>query len=212
MATKTETIRTGEFIQSEAEGERSRDEITVKSGETLSAGDVLAREATGLTAASAADAGNTGDGTMGTVTPGVTAKEGVYTLTIIEPATDAGSFSVEDPDGENVGTGTVAVAFSGGGLGFTLADGATDFVAGDQFTITISQGSGLYKALPNDGSEEAAGILYEDVDASAAAVQGVGIVRDAEVNGLLITWPGSISDTNKDLAIGQLAALGIIVR
>ena len=211
MATKTETIRTGEFIQSEARGERSRDEITVKSGQNLSAGDVLAREATGLTAASAADAGNTGDGTMGTVTPAVTAKEGQYIVTIVEPATDAGAFTVEDPDGENVGTGTVAVAFSSD-IGFTLADGATDFVAGDRFIITISQGTGLYKALPNDGTEEAAGVLYADVDASAAAVQGVGIVRDAEVNGLLITWPSGISDTNKDLAIGQFAALGIIVR
>ena len=211
MATKTETVRTGEFVQSEARGERSRDEITVKSGENRSAADVMALERSG-SATSAANAGNTGDGTMGAITVSADAKEGVYELVIIEPATDAGTFTVEDPDGIVVGTGTVAVAFSGGGLAFTLADGATDFAAGDGFSITLSQLTDKWVVLPNDGSELADGVLYEDVDASAADKKGVAIVRDAEVNGLLITWPAGISAGNKDLAIGQLAAKGIIVR
>lgn len=94
------------------------------------------------TAVAAAVAGNTGNGTMGAVTVSAGAKAGVYTLTIIEPAANAGAFIVTDPDGIVIGNGDVAVAFSAGGLAFTLADGATDFASGDQFTITVTLTAG----------------------------------------------------------------------
>lgn len=91
------------------------------------------------TAVGAAVAGNTGNGTI-TASPTITAgaKEGVYTITMIEPAANAGAFIVEDPDGFDIGHGTVAVAFSAGGVAFTIADGATDFISGDQFTVTTT--------------------------------------------------------------------------
>ena len=211
MATKTETVRTGEFIQSEAKGERSRDEITVKSGENLTAGDVIAKQTTAGTVTGVAGAGNTGDGTIGTLSAGVGAQEGVYTATCLEPGTDVGTFRVEDPNGIEIGVAVVAVAFTGQ-VNFTIADGATDFIAGDTFAITCSQITEQFVVLPNDGSDDPAGILHDDVDASAAAVQGVAIVRDSEVNGNLITWPVGISAANKDLAITTLAGLGVIVR
>lgn len=88
----------------------------------------------------AAVAGNTGSsGTIGTVTVGA-AKSGVYHVNCIEPATNAGKFTVEDPDGIEVGIATVGVEFVGGGLTFTIAD-ATDFVSGDAFTITVAAGN-----------------------------------------------------------------------
>lgn len=90
------------------------------------------------TAVSAALGTNTGNGTMGSVTVSAGAKQGVYTLTIIEPGANVGTFIVTDPDGDQIGDGVVASAFSAGGLAFTLADGATDFVAGDSFTITVT--------------------------------------------------------------------------
>lgn len=91
------------------------------------------------TAVGAAVAGNTGNGTI-TASPTITAgaKAGVYTVTMLEPATNAGEFVVEDPDGISIGNGTVAVAFSAGGVAFTVADGSTDFAAGDQFTVTVT--------------------------------------------------------------------------
>lgn len=92
----------------------------------------------GATAAATAGSGNTGNGTMGTVTVSAGAKLGTYQLVIIEPASNAGTFAVYDPDGVFVDNGTVAVAFSAGGLAFTLADGATDFVAGDSFSIATT--------------------------------------------------------------------------
>ena len=41
------------------------------------------------------------------------------------------------PDGSELGTGTVGVEFDEGGLTFTLSDGATDFIVGDGFDITV---------------------------------------------------------------------------
>lgn len=90
------------------------------------------------TGTSAAGTGNTGDGTI-TASPvtGVGAKVGVYRLTCIEPTTNVGTFVVEDPDGITIGIATVAVAFTTH-LTCTIADGSTDFVAGDAFTITVA--------------------------------------------------------------------------
>jgi hypothetical protein len=119
---------------------------------------------------------------MGAITLGAGALEGAYKLTIIEPASNAGNFVVEDPLGRIVGHGTVAVAFSGGGLSFTLAD-ATDFVAGDSFTITVAAGT-KYAKFDEDGTngtEVAVAVLFDDVDASSADKPGVVHVRDCEV-------------------------------
>ncbi|MEZ2220756.1 hypothetical protein [Rhizobium sp. RCC_161_2] len=90
------------------------------------------------TATSAAGSGNVGNGVMGAVTVSAGAKKGVYKLVIIAPAANAGAFEVSDPDGVFVDNGNVAAAFSAGGLAFTLADGATDFAAGDSFDITVA--------------------------------------------------------------------------
>ena len=61
--------------------------------------------------------------------------------------------------------------------------------------------SGKYKALDPaavDGSEVAAGILYDAVDASAADAEGVAIVRLAEVNAAELVWPAGITGARAD--------------
>lgn len=90
------------------------------------------------TASASAGSGNTGNGTMGAITVSAGAKSGRYQLVIVEPGTNVGSFALYDPDGIFVDNGVVASAFSAGGLAFTLADGSTDFVAGDSFAIDVS--------------------------------------------------------------------------
>lgn len=90
-----------------------------------------------VTAVQAAGPANTGNGVLGAVTVTARTPAGRYTLRITEPAANAGNFRVEGPDGQLIGHGTVAVAFAAGGLSFTLADGAADFVAGDGFTIDV---------------------------------------------------------------------------
>lgn len=143
-------------------------QVIVKSGQSLLRGTLLGRVA-GAVAAAVAGAGNTGNGVFGAVTLGDNAKEGTYRVVIIEPAVNAGAFQVEDPDGVIVGTGTVAVPFVGP-VNFTLADGATDFVAGDQWTIAVAEGTKFNQAIATaaDGSDQPDCILAEDCDASLA--------------------------------------------
>lgn len=63
-----------------------------------------------------------------------------------------------------------------------------------------------------DGSQNAAGLLLLDVDASAADKSGVIIARHAICSDKKIVWPGGITGPQKTAAIAQLKALGILVR
>lgn len=210
----TETIHDGGFIVSEAEGTLSRDAITVLSGQAaMVPGTVVGKILTG--AATAVAGTNTGNGTMGAITVGAGAIAGVYTLKVTKAATDAGDFEVIDPQGDVAGIGTVGVAYSTGGLSFTLADGATDFAVGDTFAITVAAGSGKWVALDTTattGGQIAAGVLYGYVDASAADAKGVAMTRSCELTAGEITWPAGISAGNKATAIAQLAAQQVILR
>lgn len=138
---------------------------------TLARGDVVGKVIGSATAAAAA--GNTGNGTMGAVTTGANAKAGVYQIICIEPGTNAGVFEVEDPDGVIIGRATVAAAFAGP-INFTIADGATDFIAGDRFAVTVAPGgTNVLKcaAAATDGSQNPYGIVAVDADASLAAAE-----------------------------------------
>lgn len=215
MASKTEGKHAGEFIISEAGGSRSREEVTFLSGQVVAAGDVVAKVTKGAGSSAVFTApANTGNGTMGAITVGAGAKVGRYKLVIIEVAANAGKFVLEDPDGILVGVGTVAVAFSLGGIAFTLADGATDFVAGDGFFIDVAAGSlkyGLIDPEATNGLETPAGIAFDAYDATLADVKGAIIARDAEVKHDEIGY--SDADTTEKAAIrAGLATIGIIVR
>lgn len=209
MAVSTFGKRAADFVLSEAEGARSRENGTLLDGETVVAGQVLGAVEVG-TASATADAGNTGTGTFGTITVGAGAKAGVYHLEIIEPGTDAGTFILEDPDGIEVATGTVAVAFSAGGLSFTLSDG-TDFVAGDGFKITVAAGSGKLRAFATantDGSQHPRAIALYAGTADGDDLAIAYIARDCEVNLKALTFP-----SGQDAAvIAGLLERGIICR
>lgn len=128
------------------------------------AGDHGCTGAPTLTAAAAALGTNTGNGTFGAITvDDSVARAGVYTLTIIEPGANVGTFVVEDPDGVQIGDGVVASAFNAGGLAFTLTDGATDFAAGDTFRITVSGGALLGIAVANHGIQPLPGGVAADI-------------------------------------------------
>lgn len=210
MAVQSEGARLGDWLKWEMDGEMSRKVVTVGAG-NLVTGTVMGQITLGA-ATPTAFAGNTGNGTCGTVTVGAGAKVGTYKVVVIEPGTNVGTFTVEDPDGVTIGKGVVATAFSGGGLGFTIADGATDFVAGDGFNIVVAAGSGNYIALDKDatdGSAVAAGILVVDVDASTAATKGVIIYKNARIDTRGLTWADAVAGT-KTAALAQLALSGIV--
>lgn len=216
MTTLSEGTHAGEFLLAEANGTLSRETVTVLSGSgVIKAGMVLGQITKAGTASAAAYAGNTGNGTMGAITVSAGAIAGDYKLTIAEPGTNVGNFFVEDPTGKFVGQGDVAAAFSAGGLAFTLADGSTDFAAGDGFTITVAAGSLKYAPYDDDntnGTEVATAIAYSEVDATSADKQVAVIFRNAEVKLSALQWAATNDATDKTNGLADLAAKNIIAR
>lgn len=93
-------------------------------------GDIEATFSTAVTGT--AGGGNTGNGTIGTLTATAAALAGVYTVTM----TGATTFTVSDPNGNALKAGATGAAYSANGIGFTITAGGTAFVAGDTFTVT----------------------------------------------------------------------------
>jgi hypothetical protein len=219
MPVLTERNYLGDWLKYEWENQYSREAVTVLAGSgavrALLSGMVLGRITKGA-ATGAAVAGNTGNGTITAApTVGAAAKPGVYQLVCIEPATNAGKFTVEDPDGILIGVATVGVAFTTH-LTFTIADGSTDFASGDAFTITVAAGSGKVKQIDfaaADGGDIASSVLLIDATAPDAVDKAaVAIVRNAIVSDNGITWPAGATTNQKNAAIAQLKNAGILVR
>jgi hypothetical protein len=218
MAVLSESIYAGDWLKWEQDARYSREVITILAGSgsarELTSGMVLAKVTKGA-ATPAAVAGNTGSsGTIASAAVGATAKVGVYRVVCIEPATNLGEFTVEDPDGITVGVATVGTEFVGGGLTFTITD-ATDYVAGDAFTITVAAGSGKWVQYFEDGGATGlatpAGILLLDATAADGADgEGVAVVRDAVVSKAGLVWPSTTDANEKAAALAVLKTLGII--
>ncbi|MEI9402311.1 head decoration protein [Mesorhizobium argentiipisi] len=209
----TEGRRIGAHIISESAGEtggmRSREVGVLTGNVKFLNGTVLGQVGVGA-AVAAANGGNTGNATISAVTTGAGAKSGVYKVDF----TAATKFDVTDPDGFKIKSGATGAAYADD-LGFTITAGATPMVAGDGFTITVAAGTKKFKKLDpaaGDGSQNAAAILFGDVDATTADQKAVLTVRESEVSDFELVWPVGISDTNKAAAIAALGKKGIIVR
>lgn len=166
------------------------DVVTLTGAAALKRGTALGRTVSAGTATAAAAAGNTGNGAMGAVTVAGDAQPGDYQWKITKAAANAGDFEVTDPLGQLVGVGTVAVAFAGGGLSFTLADGATDFVVGDSGTISVTARTVKYKIAARaatDGSNEPIAVLADDADPSGGDVKA-GVYLTGEFNSNAMTF------------------------
>lgn len=197
--------RTAEFLVSESNGYRSREQASVTATTALPAGAVLGKVTVG-SATAAAQSGNTGNATISAVTVGTKALPGVYVVEF----TAATTFFVVAPDGDVIGTGVTGTAFSvTDHIDFTITAGGTAMVAGDGFNVTVAAGSGdyvAYSASATNGAATVAGILFEDVPASTTAIRTV-VNADAEVNYAHLTVTGT-----KSVIVAGLAALGIKVR
>lgn len=206
----TEGRRTAEFLVSEANGYQSREEITILSGQNLAPGTILGQITLG-TAAGDHAAGATGDSTFSAIAVDAAANAGVYSGRF----TSATKATIEDPLGVTLGTLTLGSEFSAGGITVTMTAGGTPHVAGDEFSITVATGSGKYVAhdpTADDGSAVARAVLYAATDASGGDKTATGIVRAAEVNGLVLTYFDGATDGDKAVIAEQMAAVGIIVR
>lgn len=219
MTTLTEKAHAGGFLITEGDGHFSRDNKTLITGQNLVAGTVVGILSKLAATAAAKSGGNTGNGVFtidatNPTRPG--AKVGVYAVRCITAAVNGGTFRVEDPDGFVLGDVAVGATFDDD-IKFSIADGASDFIVGDGFDVTVAAGTGKvtqYSITANvaTGAEVPAGILFDSVDATSADKPCVIFSRYCEVNGNELTWPAGISAPQIAAATAQLAALGIIVR
>lgn len=213
MATLTYTPKQNVWLKGETENPDrfSREKVTVASGNSVVSGEVMGKITKSCPTTGTAGT-NTGTGACGSVTAAAKAKLGTYTLTCIAAATNGGTFSVVTPEGYSLPDASVGVAYASGHINFTIADGGTDFAAGDTFTIEITDGSGEVVPIDFtavDGSQEAYGLMVDDVDATTAATGGVVIKRDAYIQSNNITWPDGATTAQKAAALKELAAMGI---
>jgi hypothetical protein len=166
---------------------------------------------------SAAVAGNTGNGVLTLAAPAIAANAyaGDYQAICIEPATNGGVFEVFDHNGVSVGTAVVGVAFNGP-VKFTIADGATDFIAGDAFLIKVPLGSKVkaWDPTATDGSAEVVGVALAKGYAPVGADGGIlGLVRGPAICDLDgVEWPAGATTDQKAAAIAALLKKNIIVR
>lgn len=93
----------------------------------------------------------------------------------------------------------------------TVVDGQT-LVAGEVVGVVTASGKyAVYNNAAADGTEVAAGILFDAVTASGADESGVVIVRDAEVRASDLDW-GANDAGGITAGTADLLALGIVLR
>lgn len=154
--------------------------------QVLARGFVMGQQTLG--AATAVAGTNTGNGTISAVTLTGTAKLGTYNVLF----TAATKFSVFDPTGREINSGSTGTAYATD-LGFTITAGGTAFVAGDSFAITVAAGSGNYVpsiATATDGSQVPVAILANQTDATGGAANA-GIYYTGEFNSNYIYFDSS---------------------
>ena len=158
-----------------------RDELLTFGGAgTVVEGTILARKAVEDAVVAAADGGNTGDGTvtLATVAAGqVVPIVGAYNLEVTEAVTNGGILKLEDPNGALVASGLIMTAGAGAstvfevaGLQFTVTDGATDFIVGDKFSLTVAADGKMvvFAVAGAGGAQIPKQILTYDVVATGA--------------------------------------------
>lgn len=201
-----------------------RDELLVfAAAGTVLEGTILARKSVADAVVAAAGAGNTGDGTvtLATVAAGsIVPLVGAYNFECMEVVTHGGIFKLEDPNGALVAAAIALDAATGGtteltvgGLTFTVTDGATDFIVGDKFSLTVAA-DGKMVPFATDGAGGAQIPLqimgYEVVAAGAGNVPvRPGISGSYKLERLVIAADGDASNVT-DAIVDQLRHFGLI--
>lgn len=222
MPVINETARLSDWLKREADSNFSREQITIASGAgSLPTGRVLGKIMLGAVSAAAkagGNAANTGALTLDATTPRLAgAQVGVYTVRCIAAASNSGTFRVEAPNGVVLGDIAVGATFADQ-IKFSIADGSQDFIVGEGFDVTVAAGSGKFTSVTAaaiDGSQTAAAILIDPVDATSADATAVAIVRDAIVSRAGLSYGADVDTAPERAAVhAALAALNppILVR
>ena len=133
-------------------------------GALVKRGTLLGRVSSGTAGAPAAKTGNTGIVTItmdGTTPVQAGATSGVYRIVW----TDATHFTVYDPNGDQIGTGTNSGGFNGQ-IKFTVGTPSPAMVANDEYDVTVSSADKyvVSKATATDGSQQASGFAVSAID------------------------------------------------
>ena len=199
--------------------------LTFAGAGTVLEGTILARKAVADAVVAAAGT-NTGDGTvtLATVAAGqVVPIVGAYVLTCTTAVANGGIFNLVDPNGAIVATGLemtagagAATVFEVAGLQFTVTDGATDFIVGDSFTLTVATGSNKYVPFAIAGAGGAQipkAVLTYDVTATGAGDVAIraGIEGYVRIDKLIIDADGTGANIT-DAILDQLRDYGITPR
>lgn len=191
-----------------------REAVTVTLESTMDIGAVVVKALSSATVTPVFT--GTGNGALGAVTVADYVNTGVYYIRIVKAASNAGDFVLVDPAGDVIGHGTVGVAFAQAGFSFTLADGATDFVVGDSFKLTVA-GTIKYKWVKAahidtlnddvcvliDAFEDP---LYKDPGDYTLAVLARG---HAGIIGTELQYGDTLSTTQKNIVLAKLKAKDI---
>lgn len=165
----------------------------------------------------------TGNGTISAISLGPAAKTGEYLARCVVAVTNGGTFEIVGPTGAVVAEAQI-VAGAGGTLvlsdqqhlNITFTDAGTDFAVGDVFHIPVYnelvKKAVAWDPTTFDGRHKASGVLYGNVDASLADIQGVALVRMAVVLDSALQYAAAITAAQKVSAKADLAALGIVAR
>lgn len=209
------------FVLSEAAHMRSRAAEFLGAGQEIEPGQPLARvlASSGIEVTAAALAGNTGNGVLTLADPAYSkaARPGDYQVVCIVAAANGGRFRIDDPRGVEIGQVNVGAAFNKA-VKFTIADGATDFVVGDTFRVTVDLDAGgevvvAWDPTADDGTEVAACLpLYRYKTGEDERLAIATIARDAEILSGQIAWPDGATAEQKETALQQLALHGLIAR
>jgi hypothetical protein len=138
---------------------------TIKAGAgALVRGQVLGKITKGAVTSSFSGTGN-GTLTLDATEPRLSgSKAGTYKVVF----TGATTYKVIDPDGNIIGIESALGSFANK-LKFSIAAGATAFVAGDVFSLVVASGSGYLAAFSSeavDGTEQLYALLLEGVENS----------------------------------------------
>lgn len=178
---------------SDGAGYLSRDEVVIAASQTILVGQVLSKLSVpaNVTAAAAAGANNTGNGTLALASPPTDSSVigGDYRVEF----TGATSFNVRDPNGKIVGKGSTGSAFATG-VKFTITAGGTAFVSGDFFTINVN-----VQSEDNAGDEQYVAWAPGSV---ASAIAGYPVVTGAGVTARITVINAHATVRLADLTFG----------
>jgi hypothetical protein len=167
---------------------------------------------------------NTGNGVLTLGNPAFTtaARPGRYTVTMLTEKANGGEFEVEGPDGAIVGAGKVGTLF-GKQVRFTIADGAVDFLPGDQWVLNVGIVPGendgkvvAWDPSATDGSQVICGVCLKDCVAADGEDLPGGVLyarRLAVLSASAIVWPEGLTAVDAARALADIdERLGLIAR